>query len=109
MLPPCILAKVCVWSMLNKWQFAQSGHPGGSAPIHRVAGRDATAIFKPLHPPGTIENGLDESAYLGNVDPQTLPSVLSYSSEAKTQGQEGKEREVDLAEIVGLPDFDVSF
>lgn len=38
------------------------------------------------------------------MDPQTLPSVLSHSAEAKT----GEEREIDLAEIVGLPDFDVS-
>jgi hypothetical protein len=34
--------------------------------------------------------------------------VLSYGAGSKTQGEEGKEREIDLAEIVGLPDFDVS-
>ena len=85
-------------------QFAHSGHPGGSAPIHRVAGKDATAIFQPLHPPGTIENGLEHEACLGAVDPQTLPAVLSTTSSAPR----ASDREVDLAEIIGLPDFDAA-
>ena len=88
---------------LTMIQFAKESHPGGSNPIHRVAGRDVTAIFQPIHPPGTIENGLDPSACLGTVDPATLPQVLS-----KTVAGEKEEGKIDLAEIIGLPDFDVS-
>lgn len=83
-------------------QFAKEDHPGGSHPIHRVAGRDATSIFQPIHPPGTIENGLDPERYLGNVDPLTLPKVAAPKVE---EGE--KERKIDLAEIIGIPDFDV--
>ncbi|ORY27625.1 FMN-dependent dehydrogenase-domain-containing protein [Naematelia encephala] len=83
-------------------QFAKESHPGGSEPIYRVAGRDATAIFTPIHPPGTIENGLDEEAFVGVVDPNTLPQTVSKAK----GGEEGKERKIELAEIIGLPDFD---
>lgn len=54
----------------------------------------------PLHPPGTIENGLDEEAYLGVVDSNTLPQVVSKVASG--------EKQIDLGEIIGLPDFDVS-
>ncbi|ODN87112.1 L-lactate dehydrogenase (cytochrome) [Cryptococcus wingfieldii CBS 7118] len=82
-------------------EFAEN-HPGGIAPIHRVAGRDATAIFAPIHPPGTIENGLPPENLVGTVDPATLPKVVDKKKE------DGKERRVDLAEIIGLPDFDAA-
>ncbi|WVF66938.1 hypothetical protein IAT40_001681 [Kwoniella sp. CBS 6097] len=82
-------------------EFAQA-HPGGAGPIHRAAGKDATSIYQPLHPPGTIENGLDEDAFMGLVDPATLPKMISKAA----SGEEGKERKIDLAEIIGLPDFD---
>ncbi|KAK8861216.1 hypothetical protein IAR55_002035 [Kwoniella newhampshirensis] len=83
-------------------EFASS-HPGGSAPIHRVAGRDATQIFMPIHPPGTIENGLDPDALRGLVDPATLPQVVS-----KATSGEKEERKIELGEIIGLPDFDAA-
>lgn len=85
-------------------QFAKEGHPGGSAPIHRAAGHDATSIFNPLHPPGTIENGLDEECYKGNVDPATMPQMLSKQASGEDKDEE---RKIDLSEIIGLPDFDV--
>nr|XP_019012460.1 L-lactate dehydrogenase (cytochrome) [Kwoniella pini CBS 10737]OCF51241.1 L-lactate dehydrogenase (cytochrome) [Kwoniella pini CBS 10737] len=76
-------------------------HPGGAGHIHRVAGRDASGIFNPIHPPGTIENGLDEEAFIGLVDPMTLPKTIS-----KVESGEKKEKKIELAEIIGLPDFD---
>ncbi|WWC60018.1 uncharacterized protein I303_102581 [Kwoniella dejecticola CBS 10117] len=76
-------------------------HPGGAGHIHRVAGRDASGIFNPIHPPGTIENGLDEESFKGLVDPMTLPQTVS-----KEQSGEKEERKIELAEIIGLPDFD---
>jgi ornithine cyclodeaminase/alanine dehydrogenase-like protein (mu-crystallin family) len=38
------------------------------------------------------------------VDPQTLPKVLHK----EISGEKEQEREISLAEIIGLPDFDVS-
>lgn len=37
------------------------------------------------------------------MDPQTLPAILSTSAGAQPKDEK---REVDLAEIIGLPDFD---
>ncbi|OXC64351.1 hypothetical protein AYX13_06242 [Cryptococcus neoformans] len=82
-------------------EFAES-HPGGSSPIYRAAGRDATAIFQPIHPPGTIEDGLDPEAMIGLVDPATLPKMVDKKKE------DGEQIRIDLAEIIGLPDFDAA-
>lgn len=57
----------------------------------------------PIHPPGTIENGLDEEACMGLVDPMTLPEVA-----APAVKEDKGERKIDISEIIGIPDFDVS-
>nr|ODN85609.1 L-lactate dehydrogenase (cytochrome) [Cryptococcus depauperatus CBS 7841] len=82
-------------------KFAEN-HPGGTAPIYRAAGKDATGIFAPIHPPGTIENGLDPEACIGTVDPATLPEMVDKKK------LDGERTRVDLAEIIGLPDFDAA-
>ncbi|KAK9357992.1 FMN-dependent dehydrogenase-domain-containing protein [Lipomyces starkeyi] len=43
-------------------------HPGGRRSILRFAGKDATTDFEEIHPPGTVEETLPESAKLGIVD-----------------------------------------
>ncbi|OWZ44500.1 L-mandelate dehydrogenase [Cryptococcus neoformans Tu259-1] len=47
-------------------------HPGGAEIIIANAGKDATKIFKPLHPPDALDM-LDPSQHLGPVDPTTMP------------------------------------
>ncbi|OXH34186.1 L-mandelate dehydrogenase [Cryptococcus neoformans] len=47
-------------------------HPGGAEIIIANAGKDATKIFKPLHPPDALDM-LDSSQHLGPVDPTTMP------------------------------------
>jgi L-lactate dehydrogenase (cytochrome) len=80
-------------------------HPGGRAPILRHAGKDATKIFMPLHPPGTLESGIDQDKMIGLVDPTTVKEVEMSPEEAHS---EGKERgTVPLGQIIGLPDFAV--
>jgi L-lactate dehydrogenase (cytochrome) len=49
-------------------------HPGGSSIILRYGGKDATAEYDPIHPPGTIEENLPADKYLGPVDPATTPT-----------------------------------
>ena len=99
-LPDALLSCLCLELTV---QFAKEDHPGGSHPIHRVAGRDATGVFMPIHPPGTIENGLDPEKCLGNVDPLTMPKVVS----PVVKGGKEEERKIELSEIIGIPDFDV--
>jgi len=57
----------------------------------------------PIHPPGTIENGLDPEKCLGNVDPLTMPQAVSPAA----AGEKKEERKIELSEIIGIPDFDV--
>ncbi|KAJ5267187.1 hypothetical protein N7478_009995 [Penicillium angulare] len=58
-----------------------SSHPGGANVILRLAGKDATEEFDPVHPPGTLEESLKSEALLGDIDPATLPKAApeSYS------------------------------
>ena len=71
----------------------------------RMAGKDATQIFAPLHPPGTLESGIDADKMLGLVDPQTVKEV--EIPEEKAEGA-GKMDKIPLGQIIGLPDFEVS-
>lgn len=70
-------------------------HPGGSKIILQLAGRDATAEYDPVHPPGTLEDNLKPEAKLGTVDPASLERLKAISRPAKLKGgdtpQEGKQ------------------
>ena len=48
-------------------------HPGGSQILLQYGGKDATAVYQPIHPAGTIEENLPESKHLGPVDPAEDP------------------------------------
>lgn len=52
-------------------------HPGGSAILLQYGGKDATAVYEPIHPAGTIEKALPEDKHLGAVDPATVSTVSS--------------------------------
>ncbi|WVQ73082.1 hypothetical protein IAR50_002645 [Cryptococcus sp. DSM 104548] len=47
-------------------------HPGGPDIILANAGKDASKIFGPIHPPDAL-NMLDEDQHIGPVDPLTMP------------------------------------
>ncbi len=49
-------------------------HPGGSQILLQYGGKDATAMYEPIHPPGTIERSLPKEKHLGSVDPATVSS-----------------------------------
>jgi hypothetical protein len=71
----------------------------------RMAGKDATRIFAPLHPPGTLESGIDADKMMGLVDPNTVKEVEMPVDEAEGAGKMDK---IPLGQIIGLPDFEVS-
>ncbi|KAK4153552.1 cytochrome b5-like protein [Chaetomidium leptoderma] len=60
-------------------------HPGGSRIILQLAGRDATAEYDPIHPPGTLEENLKPEAKLGVVDPESLKKLQRQSAQGKPQ------------------------
>jgi len=47
-------------------------HPGGAKLIHDNAGKDATALFDPVHPKDIMEKLLKPSLTMGAVDPSTM-------------------------------------
>jgi L-lactate dehydrogenase (cytochrome) len=49
-------------------------HPGGSQILLQYGGKDATAMYEPIHPPGTVERSLPQEKHLGSVDPATVSS-----------------------------------
>ncbi|PWY65298.1 mitochondrial cytochrome b2 [Aspergillus heteromorphus CBS 117.55] len=52
-----------------------SEHPGGARIILKLAGKDATEEYDPIHPPGILEENLKSEAFLGTVNADTLPKV----------------------------------
>ncbi|KAA1084505.1 hypothetical protein PGT21_029711 [Puccinia graminis f. sp. tritici] len=42
-------------------------HPGGQAILLKYAGMDASDVYDPIHPPGTIEEYLDKQHHKGRV------------------------------------------
>ncbi|KAG8959535.1 Cytochrome b2, mitochondrial precursor [Tulasnella sp. 419] len=50
-------------------------HPGGVAPIMKLAGKDATKVFAPIHPPDSLAS-LPPEAHIGSIDVATLPEGL---------------------------------
>ena len=64
-------SRVSCWVIINGdvWDLTDymSKHPGGESIILKYAGKDATEIFKSIHPPGTIEKYIDKSFRKGTV------------------------------------------
>merc|ERR1719401_95451 len=47
-------------------------HPGGAGLIYDNAGKDATALFDPIHPKDIMDKLLKPSLTMGEVDPATI-------------------------------------
>lgn len=84
-----------------------SDHPGGIAPILKVAGSDATRVFVPIHPPDTL-SALPPTARVGTVDPATLPAQLTQLTAEELRIQEARatlpppDAAINLADIEKL-------
>lgn len=78
-----------------------SSHPGGVKSILRLAGKDATEEYDPIHPPGTLEENLKPEQCLGTVNPESLPKPAAdaQKSEEKSEGPPPMETLLNLNEI----------
>ncbi|KAL1967287.1 hypothetical protein VTN77DRAFT_3333 [Rasamsonia byssochlamydoides] len=77
-----------------------ASHPGGTKVILKLAGKDATDEYDPIHPPGTLEENLKPEALLGTVNPETLPKpTADKQPEEKKQGPPPMETLLNLDEI----------
>ncbi|KAK5089129.1 hypothetical protein LTR05_003353 [Lithohypha guttulata] len=81
-------------------------HPGGANIVLKLAGKDATEEYDPVHPPGTLEENLDPSKCLGPIDPKSLPEPVQA---AKNIGLEADDsRPVPLANLLNLDEIEAA-
>ncbi|TXC04497.1 hypothetical protein FocTR4_00001294 [Fusarium oxysporum f. sp. cubense] len=65
-------------------------HPGGKKIILKLAGKDATDEYDPVHPPGTLEENLKPENILGEVNPETLTDSQSTGENTTTQSRDNQ-------------------
>ncbi|KAF3941695.1 hypothetical protein ABW19_dt0200699 [Dactylella cylindrospora] len=78
-----------------------SSHPGGARIILQLAGKDATEDYDPVHPRGTLESSLPESAKLGAIDESTVIKSEPISTSPVTEN-------VPLDNLLNLNDFEIA-
>ncbi|KAG4430327.1 hypothetical protein IFR05_014198 [Cadophora sp. M221] len=85
----------------NVWDITEflPNHPGGSKIILKLAGRDATEEYDPIHPPGTLEENLKPEAKLGKIDPLSLPKPEDVAEKEKAQGPPPMQNILNLDEM----------
>lgn len=87
-------------------------HPGGAKIIIQNCGKDATALFKSLHPPNTIEENLSPEAKVGMIDPSELDALMSSSNgvnqDVDARIRKARNEMMGVDGMVNLDDFEVS-
>jgi L-lactate dehydrogenase (cytochrome) len=78
-------------------------HPGGPEIILQNAGKDATKIFTPLHPPDALDL-LDEDQHLGPVDPTTMPAPVEEEATEEEKKMEEERSKMPRADAMLLID-----
>jgi isopentenyl diphosphate isomerase/L-lactate dehydrogenase-like FMN-dependent dehydrogenase len=85
----------------NVWDVTSflPSHPGGSAIILKLAGRDCTSEYDPIHPPGTLEENLPPTAKLGVYDAPESPVSPEAANEVQKEGPPNMQDLLNLDEI----------
>ncbi|WFD34948.1 L-lactate dehydrogenase (cytochrome) [Malassezia cuniculi] len=69
-------------------------HPGGPQIIVKYAGKDATAVFDPVHAPGTIEKHLPKEKFIGELDLDTVPQEVRDAANAAQKEEEDRRKNI---------------
>ncbi|KAH2184238.1 hypothetical protein KXW61_001269 [Aspergillus fumigatus] len=80
-----------------------SEHPGGAKIILKLAGKDATEEYDPIHPPGILEENLKPEALVGTVNPDTLPKIQAEPSPAVAEESQGQ---VPMEALLNMDDIE---
>ncbi|KOS16818.1 Cytochrome b2 [Escovopsis weberi] len=89
-----------------------SSHPGGSRIILKLAGKDATEEFDPVHPPGTLDDYIKPEHKLGAIDPSTLAVAKSREvgsgkdKDKDNKGAADADAPTPLEHLLNLDDFE---
>ena len=105
-------SKESCWVVLydNVWDVTDflPNHPGGSQIILKLAGKNATEEYDPIHPPGTLEENLPESARIGSIDPETLPGPVKAAKEVGSGPDTEAEIEKPLHAMLNLDEIEAA-
>lgn len=80
-------------------------HPGGQKVLLKFAGKDASKIFNPIHPPDAIEKFLPPEKYLGPLVGE-FPQEEEILTDEEELRRELIERKPPLSQIINLHDFE---
>lgn len=80
-------------------------HPAGPTAILRLAGKDATEEYDPIHPPGTLEQYLGDKNKVGKVDTAALPKKPS-DAEKREQDIATSESDPPLQSLLNLDEIE---
>lgn len=82
-------------------------HPGGRNIILKNAGKDVTELYEPIHPPTALEENLDASKHIGQVDPATIQiKQAGEESEKDRKRRLARENLPALGTVLNLDDFE---
>jgi len=81
-------------------------HPGGAKLIHDNAGKDATAVFDPIHPKDIMDKLLKPALTMGIVDPATMrPEHIAKPPAPKAPPAKKKAVKADDSEELEAAEF----
>ena len=87
-------------------------HPGGKQIILKYAGKDATAVYKPIHSEDALEKNLSKEKHLGPVDSDAAREIQEVDANRKKTKDElrmeqAKLNKPPLKRILTLQDMEV--
>jgi L-lactate dehydrogenase (cytochrome) len=87
-------------------------HPGGRQIILKYAGKDATAVYKPIHPDDALEKNLAKEKHLGFVDADAARELQRVNTSRKRTKEElrverARQKKPPLGRILTLQDMEV--
>ena len=89
-------------------------HPGGKQIILKYAGKDATAVYKPIHPKDVLEKNLAKDKHLGFLNADATREIQKADANRKktkdeSRMEQAKQNKPPLGRIVTLQDMEVRF
>jgi isopentenyl diphosphate isomerase/L-lactate dehydrogenase-like FMN-dependent dehydrogenase len=81
-------------------------HPGDSDVTLKLAGKDATAEYDAIHPPGTLEGNLSSEARLGPIDPSTLSKQVQGAQNVGPEPE--SEVPIPLSSLLNLDEIEAA-
>jgi L-lactate dehydrogenase (cytochrome) len=87
-------------------------HPGGAEIILKYAGRDATSVYGPIHPPDALDKNLPLSKHMGPLTDNAIQAIAqSQQAVTKTRDalrvEQARKKMPPLNRILNLQDVEV--